>query len=318
MPGCFVDHFVHVLGEQKLHVDESATAGRLLSGADDLAYAGFRFHHVCGPDTSAYDLARDAVAKLAEAGALGRVDAIVYATSLPLNANVGDEAEWRRTHDVKFLMDFPASRLQTEFGLDDAVVFGLDQQACTGMLGSVRLAAALLLAEPPWRRVLCVSADRFPDGALYEQAYNLVSDGAAACVVDRDEGRFRYVAGHQLTNGALSVASDDETVGMYFGYVHRLVTEGLAKAGLTAADVDWVVPQNMNDKAWRVLARLLGVDIERVWFPSMPDAGHVISADAAINLEQLAASGRVESGDHVLLVMAGYGLNWQCTVLEAR
>jgi 3-oxoacyl-[acyl-carrier-protein] synthase III len=35
-------------------------------------------------------------------------------------------------------------------------------------------------------------------------------------------------------------------------------------------------------------------------------------------LELLAASGRVAPGDRVLLTMAGFGLNWQCTILEAR
>jgi 3-oxoacyl-[acyl-carrier-protein] synthase III len=31
----------------------------------------------------------------------------------------------------------------------------------------------------------------------------------------------------------------------------------------------------------------------------------------------LMESGRLRSGDVVLLVMAGYGMNWQCTILEA-
>jgi len=317
MADVFVDCFAYSLGERKLHVRESVADGRLLSAADDLESAGFRWHHICGPTTSAYDLAAAATAQLARADQLAEIDAIVYATCLPGNGNAGDPAEWERTCDVKYLMDFPASRLQADFGLRRAVVFGLNQQACTAMLGSMRIAAALLAAEPDWERVLCVTADRFPPGAVYEQAYNLISDGAAACVVSRRAAGFRLVTAHQITNGGLGRADDDETVGSYFSYIQRLVTETLARARLTADDLDWVVTQNTHDKAWQILCRLLRIDFGKVWCPSMPDVGHVISADNIINLEQLAAAGRVRPGDRIALVMAGFGLNWQCVIMQA-
>jgi 3-oxoacyl-[acyl-carrier-protein] synthase III len=106
-------------------------------------------------------------------------------------------------------------------------------------------------------------------------------------------------------------------VGSYFSYTHRLMTETLARAGMTVGDLDWVVTQNTNDKAWQILCRLLGIDFDKVWFPSMPDVGHVISADNVVNLAQLAAVGRVRPGQRIALVMAGFGLNWQCVIVEA-
>src|SRR5262245_37688454 len=317
MADVFVDSFAYSLGERKLHVRESAAEGRLLSTAGDLESAGFQWHHICGSSTSAYDLAAAATAQLAGADQLGEIDAVVYATCLPENGNAGDRAEWERTRDVKYLMDFPASRLQADFGLRRAVVLGLNQQACTAMLGSMRVAAALLGAEPDWQRVLCVTADRFPAGAVYEQAYNLISDGAAACVVGRRPAGFRLITVHQITNGGLGRADDDETVGSYFAYTQRLVTETLARAALTAGDLDWVITQNTNDKAWQILCRLLRIDHGKVWCPSMPDTGHVISADNIINLERLVAAGRVRPGDRIALIMAGFGLNWQCVIMEA-
>ncbi len=316
MAEVFVSSFASSLGERKFHVSESAAAGRLLSTADDLESAGFRWHHICEPGTSAYDLAAAATAQLAEANQLGEIDAIIYATCLPINGNAGPEADWERTHDVKYLMDFPASRLQADFGLCRAVVVGLNQQACTAMLGSIRVAAAMLAAEDQWQRVLCVTADRFPAGAVYEQAYNLISDGAAACIVGRQQVGLRLITAHQITNGGLGQAGDDETVGSYFSYTQRLMTESLARAGLTAGDLDWVITQNTNDKAWQILCRLLQISFDKVWYPSMPDVGHVISADNVINLQQLAATGRMRPGQRIALVMAGFGLNWQCVIAE--
>ena len=57
--------------------------------------------------------------------------------------------------------------------------------------------------------------------------------------------------------------------------------------------------------------------LDRVWFPSMPDAGHIISADNIVNLAQLIASGQLRPGQRVVLMMAGFGLNWQSLILEA-
>jgi len=135
--------------------------------------------------------------------------------------------------------------------------------------------------------------------------------------VSRQPAAFRLVTTHQITNGGLSAATDDETVGTYFSYVHRLIRETVARAGLRPADLDWVVPQNTNQKAWQILARLVGIEHERVWLPSLPDVGHVISADNVINLSSLVASGQLRAGQKVLLLMAGFGLNWQAVILEA-
>ena len=312
--GVFVDRFAYALGSRKLSVEESVAAGRTRTGAPELLDAGFRFHHVCDGAETAYDLAEAAVRSME--GAAEGAGAIVYATCIPGNANVADPARFAASGDVKDLMDYPASRLQAALGLDGAFVLGLDQQACTSMLGSVRLAAALLATEPSLERVLCVGADRFPPGATYEQAYSLISDGAGACVVSREPAGYRLLAAHQITNGAMVSADDDETVGAYFAYTHRLVGEVLAKAGLSPQDLAWVVPQNTNVKAWQILSRLLRVDEERVFCPSLPDVAHVISADNMVNMAYLDASGRVRPGDRVLLAMAGYGMNWQALLLE--
>jgi 3-oxoacyl-[acyl-carrier-protein] synthase III len=309
----YLDHLGTALGARAQSVEEAALRGLTRSPAAVLRDAGFLRHHV-SEGTSAYDLARRAVEAIRPA--LQDVGAIVYATCLPLNGNAGSEAAFRDTRDVKHLMDFPASRLQADFDLERAAVVGLNQQACTGALGALRIAAALLRDEPALERVLCVTADRFPEGALYEQAYNLISDGAAACVVSLDRGAYRILACHAITNGALSLASDDETAGHFFAYSHRAIHETLGKAGLAMDDIAWVVPQNMNVTAWQIFARLLHFDLARVAFPTLPEAAHVISADNLLNLKRITEEGRVQPGDRVLLVMSGFGLNWQCVILE--
>jgi 3-oxoacyl-[acyl-carrier-protein] synthase-3 len=311
----YLRELAYSLGEIENDLKESEMEGRLLSSADDLYSSGFRRHRRCPDDASAFDLARSAVAEL---DLTGGVDAIVYSTCLPGNGSVGDPAAFADDHDVKHLMEFPASRLQADFGLDTAVVIGLSQQGCTGMLGALRLADALLARESGWERVLCLAADRFPAGAIYEQSYNLISDGAAACIVSSVPQGFRLVTAHQITNGGLHSATNDESVGTFFSYVPRLIRECLLRAGLTIADIDWVVPQNTNQAAWQILARVLGVEHEKVWQESLAEAAHAISADNVINLMALQRTGRIQPGQRILLVMAGHGLNWQAVILETQ
>jgi len=310
----FVDHIGYALGEVTRTVEETGARGDLLSQPDVLREAGFCVHHVSGPRQTAYDFARQAVQTVERE--LGNVGAIIYSTCIPANANIGRADAYLESRDVKNLMDFPASHLQSDFGLDRAIVIGLSQQACTGLLGSLRLAQALLRSEPDTERVLCLTSDRFPEGALYEQSYNLISDGAAACVVSLAPASFRLLAAHGITNGALAQASDDETAGSFFAYTHRVIQETLAKAGLQISDVAWFVAQNMNRKATDILARLLKFDPGRAVSPTLPEVAHVISGDNLINLKYLAERGQIQGGERVLLCMAGYGLNWQCVILE--
>ncbi|HTJ45279.1 MAG TPA: 3-oxoacyl-[acyl-carrier-protein] synthase III C-terminal domain-containing protein [Kofleriaceae bacterium] len=314
MKPIYVHDFALALGDHDFSVEESVAAGRTHTAAHALHEAGFRRHRIARTDQSAYDLARAAVTPIAHAAA--DAGAIIYATCLPLNGNIGDVARFTETRDVKHLMDFPVSHLQADFGFDRAAAIGLGQQACTSMLGSMRLARALLRDEPALGRILCVSSDRFPAGAEHEQAYNLISDGAAACVVSPEARGYRIVACHQITNGALARASDDETVGTYFSYTARLLRETLAKADLSPKQIDWVVPQNTHVKAWTILARLLGLGEERVFFRTIGEIGHVISADNVANLIRLEQEVAITPGTRLLLPMAGFGLNWQAVILE--
>jgi len=108
--------------------------------------------------------------------------------------------------------------------------------------------------------------------------------------------------------------------GAAIGFFLRLATSDAISHGRyregSFHDLAWIVPQNMNVKAWQILARLLRFAPERIYFDPLPEVAHVISGDNVINLKALDASGRLERGDRILLVMAGYGLNWQCVLVE--
>ena len=315
MNAVYVDRLSSALGSINQSVETADASNQLVSPVSALKDSGFTSHHVCAPDETAYDLAAHALQ--ASDVEFSAIDAIVYSTCLPQNGSESDVDRYAATGDVKFLMQFPSSRLQADFGMQRAIVFGLNQQACTGMLGALRLARCLLVTEAEFSQVLCITADRFPEGAKYEQAYNLISDGAASCVVSKSPAGMRLLDVHQLTNGAMATATDEETAGSYFNYTCRLVDEALQRSGMKIDDVRWVVPQNTNRKAWTILSGLLGLSEAQSYFPAMDSTGHVISADNIINLAALSASAELRPGDRILTFMAGFGSNWQSALLEA-
>ena len=302
------------LGDVRQDVAVAHAAGTLLSSVDELRRAGFAHHYVCSPDATSYDLARAAVAPIARNRP--PIGAIVYATTLPCNATIGDDADFRRTADVKYLMRYPAARIQAEFGWSDAFVVGVGQQACTGLLGALRIAHALLLTDPDIRAALCLTADRFPVGASYEQAYNLVSDGAVACVLSLEGGPFELLGVHHITNGGMELASDDQTVANYFPFTIEAIRTVCRKADVQVGELDWVVMQNTHAKVAPILGRMLGLPEERMFSGTAPDVGHLIAGDALMNLDVLHRNGSLQEGQLVAVPIAGYGLNWQCALFR--
>lgn len=317
----FVKFPSYHLGSHVSNLADTAASKRIISDFNAMQDAGFARHHTATPEETAYSLAKGAMHDMLTsypeaANLIPEIDLIIYVTCLPLNGNEGDINQFNRTRDVKHFMDFPASRLQADFGMDNAFVMGLNQQACTGMLSCLRVANAMLCTEPQIRNILCITADRFPAGALYEQAYNLISDGAAACIVNREESGYRYLHAHHITNGAMATANDDETAGFYFSYSHRLITELCTKGQCKPEDISWIIPQNTNRKAWKILSSVLRFELDRILMPTIGEVGHCISGDNIINLKTVQQSNKLRPGDKLLLPMAGFGLNWSAVLLE--
>lgn len=313
MTQIFLDHLSYVLGDEKISVEEAAERDLIISDPSVLRETGFHYQYICRPETTSYDLAKRSVEEIKNH--LGDIGAIIYHTAIPKNGNIGDEAKFNQTRDVKYLTTSPASRIQADFSLGRAIVVGLSQQACTGMLGSLRLAKMMLVAEPELNRILCVTTDRFPNGALYENLYNLISDGAAACVVSTQPQGFQILACHGITNGAMELLPEEEAVASYFSYTYKVITETLAKANLQISDIDWIVPQNTSAKAWQILAKFLKFSFDYVYFPTLSELGHMTSGDNIINLKKLAESGNLKSGQKIVLFLGG-GFNWQCVILQ--
>ena len=89
--------------------------------------------------------------------------------------------------------------------------------------------------------------------------------------------------------------------------VRPLVQGLLADLGLTPDDVDWVVPHQASGPGLAMLPRL-GFPAERT-VNIIGQFGNCVAASIPMALAHLAASGRVERGQRVLLVGTGAGFS---------
>ena len=297
-------------------------SGRTNSSADKLNKLGFQSIHVAGEET-AVQLAMQAVADLQRRSGLdlGRIDVLLYAGALASSSVVMSDAAgaWNEMVDPTPLFRFPGTRLQAELGVPNASVIGIAQLACNTFQAAMRVARALLLAEPTLNHVLCVAADRFPPYAKREIVYNLMSDGACAAVISRGCSTNRILATRQITRGAYwdSSISHDQLIAAYFPLARRAILEAVTAAALTIDDIDLLIPHNINIKSWEILSQVLGIPMQRIYTANISRIGHVVASDNVINYVDCMAEDRIARGNKIALFVMGFGAHWSCTIIEA-
>lgn len=298
------------LGERGLLTSEPALLER------------FGFGSVCtARDESPYDLALAAAGALIEQAGIDARDIglIVYGGPQGPHAfEPAGAASARAAHRTMERFRFPGARLQHELGLERAMLIGVDQLACTTLLGAVRVARALCMTEGI-RHALCVSAEFFPADAGREAIWNCTSDAAAAVLLERAPGPGSIVAATQVTKGYYwdADARRDEMVAAYFPTARHVIAQTLQQAGWSAGSVDWIIPHNVSSRSWDVLRPLCGMACTRIWDRNIARLGHTLAGDNFINLADARACGDVVDGDRLLLFSYGYGAHWTALAVEA-
>jgi 3-oxoacyl-[acyl-carrier-protein] synthase-3 len=219
---------------------------------------------------------------------------------------------------VPELFRYPASMLQQELDLTNAVVVGVNQQACASIFSAIQLGRAMLLADAGLRQVLCVASDRLPDGVPRDIIFNLVSDGACAVLLRRDPPANRILAFHQVTKPMLygEGSLDAEVIAAYFPTAMSVIQATLAQARLTLDDIAWIIPHNVSLRSWEILLGMLCFPTDRLFSANIARIGHTMAADNFVNLRDAQDAGILKQGDKLLLFTFGFGLNWSCMLLE--
>jgi 3-oxoacyl-[acyl-carrier-protein] synthase-3 len=304
-------------------LEELASAGLVTSSVTTLSGFGFERAHLCDAHYSAQDLAVDAArAAMSDAGLQPHdVDLLVFASARPeshlKSSGRCGEVLGGAEDEVMRGFRYSSAWLQHTLELHNAEVMAVAQQGCATMFSALRMARALLMAEPARQHVLCVGVDVLPAGANREVLYNVISDAACAAVVSRGCTRDRWLGFHQVSKGYYwdPSACGPEIVAAYFPTAKAVIDRLLADHGLEPADIDVVIPTGVNKPSWDILLRLTGIPGDRLQ-RDLPSFGHTIAADSFLHLEALRARGVVARGSRLLLFAYGFGSSWCGLLLE--
>ena len=284
---------------------------------------GIRQRHIAADDEKTSDLALNAArAALAKADMrVSDIDLIVLATTTPDST-------------------FPATaaRVQAGLGMTHGAAFDV-QAVCAGFVYALGIAdnflklgqarAALVIGAETFSRLLDWN-DRstsvlFGDGAgavvlRAENARNGPHERGIMSTHLHSDGRFYdllYVDGGPSTTGTTGHVrmSGPEVFRHAVVKLAEVVDEALGANGLTAADIDWLVPHQANKRIIDGTAKKLGLPESKI---ILTVAEHANTSAASIPLALAAgcADGRIKPGQLVLVEAIGGGLSWGSSIIR--
>ena len=272
---------------------------------------GIRQRYFCGEGESTTTLAIEAARKALDDSGLDKseIGCVIVATS-----------------SGEYVMPSTACLVHKALALrEDIPVFDLGA-ACAGFLYAVDAARAMLLAHGG-RAALVIGAEQMSQ--LLDMADRntcvLFGDAAGAAVFALDEdAEYAYVCG---TRGdmAIQVGGPRRTLPMTMegqnvfrfavSTIPSTVDELLEKTGKTLDEVDWVICHQANQRIIDASVRRLGVPAEK-FYKNLDRYANTSAASIPLALAEMKESGKLKSGQRVILVGFGGGLTWAGVMLR--
>ena len=94
-----------------------------------------------------------------------------------------------------------------------------------------------------------------------------------------------------------------------------ITLETVKKAGLTLADIDWVVPHQANARMIRMIARTLRIPEEKC-VVTVGQHANTSAATIPLALDVAVRDGRIKPGQRIAMPALGAGLTWGCCVIS--
>ncbi|MEO7256274.1 MAG: 3-oxoacyl-[acyl-carrier-protein] synthase III C-terminal domain-containing protein, partial [Sphingomicrobium sp.] len=94
-----------------------------------------------------------------------------------------------------------------------------------------------------------------------------------------------------------------------------VLNEVLAEVGLTAAEVDWIVPHQANARILDATARKLGVSTDKI-VVTVDRHANTSAASVPLALDTAVRDGRIKRGDLIVLEAMGGGFTWGAAALR--
>jgi 3-oxoacyl-[acyl-carrier-protein] synthase-3 len=235
-----------------------------------------------------------------------------------------------------------ACYIQQQIGAAKAVAFDISA-ACSGFLYAMKLAKRLIESEA-FSNALIIGAEKLSSFVNWEDRTTCVlfGDGAGAAVLRASGPNDGRILSTDIgTDGAqthllnipgggsacpITLQNANEhlaTLAMlgkevFKHAVTRMKNSAncvIEKAGLKPEDITLVIPHQANLRIIDAIASRLDVDNEKV-FVNLHKYGNTSAAAIAIALDEAHRSGKIQRGDHIIMVAFGAGLTWAAAAIE--
>jgi 3-oxoacyl-[acyl-carrier-protein] synthase-3 len=248
------------------------------------------------------------------------IDAIILATSTP---------------DLTF--PSAASMVQAQLGMTRGFAFDV-QAVCAGFVYALANANALIVSGQA-KRALVIGSETFSRIMDWTDRSTCVlfGDGAGALVLEAQDGdgtsKDRGILSSDLHSDGrhkdLLYVDGGVTTGttgylrMQGNQVFRHAVEKLAAtattamqdAGVSADDIDWIVPHQANIRIIQGTAKKMGMSMDKV-VVTVQDHGNTSAASIPLALSVGASRGQIKQGDLLVTEAIGGGLAWGAVVLR--
>ncbi|MEZ5661197.1 MAG: beta-ketoacyl-ACP synthase III [Burkholderiaceae bacterium] len=283
-----------------------------------VARTGIRQRYLSEDEPTSVLATRAAERALADAGLeAADIDLIVLATSTP---------DW--------VFPSTACLVQKALGAPGGAAFDV-QAVCTGFVYAMANADALISTGVA-RRALVIGAERFSSILDWQDRTTCVlfGDGAGAVVLEaadqpgllasrlHADGRHEAIlrtAGH-VRGGAVTghpfLTMDGQAVFRLAVNVLDSVGREVAEvAGLTMADIDWLIPHQANVRILNATGKKLGIAPEKV-VVTVDQHANTSAASVPLAFDLARRDGRIRAGHHVLLQGVGGGFTWGANLVR--
>ena len=300
----------------------NADLEKMVDTSDDwiVQRTGIRQRHIAGAGETTSTLATSAASRaLAAAGLRPEdIDLIIVATSTP-----------------DYTFPATATQVQAALGITQGVAFDV-QAVCSGFVFALTTADKFLTSGSH-RRALVIGAETFSRILDWQDRTTCVlfGDGAGAVVLAaRDEEPNRGVLASRLRSDGRHRAklyvdggpSTTQTVGHLrmsgrevFRHAVGMVTDVMVgcfeDTGYTAADLDWFVPHQANERIIDASAEKLGIPLEKI-VKTVSMHGNTSAASIPLALSVAVADGRIKPGDLVMVEAMGGGFTWGAALIR--
>jgi 3-oxoacyl-[acyl-carrier-protein] synthase-3 len=298
---------------------ELATRGIETSDEWIVERTGIRARHFAADGVACSDLALPAArAALQAAGRqAAEIDLIIVATSTPD-------------------MVFPSTAciLQDKLGVHGCPAFDV-QAVCSGFVYALTLADALIRTGSA-SRALVIGAEVFSRILDFDDRTTCVlfGDGAGAVVLEGSnepgllasdlhaDGRHvgilctpGTVAGGKVLGDPMLKMDGPAVFKLAVGVLEDAARAVLAKAGKTAADIDYLIPHQANIRIMQSTARKLRLGPDKL-IVTVDEHGNTSAASIPLALDVAVRDGRIRRGHRLMLEGVGGGFTWGAVLLE--